>query len=76
MSPTIPLNHETGHHQPPRAATTGQHVHDGPSSELSAQHSEGDVTDLGDLYVCGYCGRRWVIPRLARHCEAKHEADE
>ena len=27
-------------------------------------------------WVCGYCGRHWVVPGLARSCEAKHEAEQ
>lgn len=27
-------------------------------------------------WVCAYCNRTYVVPSMARHCEAKHEEKE
>lgn len=29
-----------------------------------------------DPWKCGYCGKHYVVPQLARSCEEKHEKDE
>lgn len=33
-------------------------------------------TEYDDQWVCGYCGKTWVVPSLARRCEAKHDEEE
>lgn len=32
--------------------------------------------DRADDWVCGYCGKFYVVPSLARDCERKHEQQE
>lgn len=31
------------------------------------------IADRADEWVCGYCGRFFVVPSLARDCERKHD---
>lgn len=31
--------------------------------------------DTSEDWKCGYCGKQYVVPLLARECEAKHESE-
>lgn len=33
-------------------------------------------TERDALWTCQTCGRRWVVPSLARDCETRHEREE
>lgn len=28
------------------------------------------------MFVCGYCGREYQLPFLAKHCEIDHEKED
>jgi hypothetical protein len=66
-------------HPPPHANTLGrqasQAAREARRTARGLAASEGLSDDL-TAWSCGYCGRRWVVPGLARGCEAKHERDE
>jgi hypothetical protein len=40
-------------------------------SEKDGVHAS---TDPLDRFICKYCGQRYVVPSLARQCEATEEA--